>query len=296
MTNLVSTSQIDQLGNRLRGGVVSGADIRLLDAYRRSFLAAYETVVGMIRNDLSLEPTGRPAKSTSSIVEKLRRESIRLSQMQDIAGCRLIVPDVLAQDHVVEQLQALLSGARVVDRRLVPRFGYRAVHVIAGPNAMSVEIQIRSALQHLWAEQSEKLSDVVDPAIKYGGGEPALHKTLNNVSEIVVKFEDGERLLAMFRQRQIERQIELSPIIARAEDRKRQLIASTPTEDSRSRLDEFTRSIDAAQGLLSQDGDRVLTSQRALDRLRRVVGDLLRRIGDEIPKAIGDQGALPDPI
>ena len=33
-----------------------------------------------------------------------------------------------------------------------------------------IEVQIRTELQHLWAELSEKLADTIDPAIKYGGG------------------------------------------------------------------------------------------------------------------------------
>ena len=82
-------SQIDRLGDRLRKGDFGDGDLRDLDAYRRSFGQGYEEVVSRIRNALKLEPSGRPAKSTTSIVEKLRRETIRLSQMQDIAGCRL---------------------------------------------------------------------------------------------------------------------------------------------------------------------------------------------------------------
>ena len=61
---------------------------------RRSFAEAFEIVIGKIQNELALEPTERAEKSTPSIVEKLRRESIRLTQIQDIAGCRLIVPDI----------------------------------------------------------------------------------------------------------------------------------------------------------------------------------------------------------
>jgi (p)ppGpp synthase/HD superfamily hydrolase len=88
-----SKSKIDQLGDRLRKGAIDEDDLRLLDAYRRSFAESYEFVVDKIRQDLRLVPTGRPAKSTSSIIDKLDRESIRLSQIQDIAGCRIVVSD-----------------------------------------------------------------------------------------------------------------------------------------------------------------------------------------------------------
>jgi hypothetical protein len=78
-----SRSQIDRLGDRLRKDTYTDADLRLLDSYRRSFAEASEHVVNEIRNRLALEPTARPAKSTIAIAAKLRRQSIRLSQMQE---------------------------------------------------------------------------------------------------------------------------------------------------------------------------------------------------------------------
>ena len=73
----LSKTQIDRLGDRLKKGFPSDDDLRLLDEYRLSFGAAYNLVIRTIRDKLHLEPTGRPAKSTSSIAEKLLRESIR---------------------------------------------------------------------------------------------------------------------------------------------------------------------------------------------------------------------------
>src|SRR5205814_6139582 len=127
------------------------------DDYRRSFSEAYEFVVGAIRIKLAVEPTGRPAKSTTSISEKLLRESIRLTQVQDIAGCRLIVPEMADQDRLVASLKTLFESASVVDRREHPSHGYRAVHVVVKKSNKLVEIQVRTSLQHLWAELSEKL-------------------------------------------------------------------------------------------------------------------------------------------
>ena len=74
MSSEMSKSQIDRLGDRLKKGIISEDNLRLLDSYRRSFTEAYELVIGAIRTELALEPTGRPAKSTTSISEKLRRE------------------------------------------------------------------------------------------------------------------------------------------------------------------------------------------------------------------------------
>ena len=193
MAEKFTKTQIDRLGDRLRKGILIDQDLRALDEYRRSFGEAYEYVVRIIRERLKLEPTGRPAKSTGSIIEKLRRESIRLSQVQDIAGCRVVVPDVKEQDNVVSQLCSSFPGASVVDRRDNPSFGYRAIHVIPCVDGKLIEIQVRSSLQHLWAELSERISDVLDPGIKYGVGDPKILEILVTNSEWLRNVEDKER-------------------------------------------------------------------------------------------------------
>ena len=188
-----SKTQVDKLGNRLRKGNITEDDLRQLDAYRRSFAGPYEEVIAMIRSATGLDPTGRPAKSTSSITEKLRRdETMRLTQMQDIAGCRLVVQDVLAQNRVVERLLAALPRAAVIDRRKWPSGDYRAVHIIAAAQNKPIEIQVRTELQHLWAQLSEKLADVLDPAIKYGLGDPDNQVWLSQISLIIARCEDLE--------------------------------------------------------------------------------------------------------
>lgn len=196
LTTKLSKTQIDQLGDRLREGSPTEPDLRLLDEYRRSFGEAYETVVRTIREQLHLEPTGRPAKSTSSLIEKLHRESIRLSQVQDIAGCRVVVADVAEQELLIVSLCAVFPGASVVDRRANPSYGYRAVHVIARISGKSIEIQVRTPLQHLWAELSETLSDVHDPEIKYGGGPEMDRELLARASRSVATLEELEKNIA----------------------------------------------------------------------------------------------------
>src|SRR5262245_11018987 len=147
-----SKTQIDRLGDRLRRGVIEKSDLMLLDGYRRSFGAAYENVVQTIHDQLKLEPSGRQAKSTNSLIEKLKRERIRLTQVQDIAGCRVVVPDITKQDQVVDSLVSAFPKANVVNRREKPSYGYRAVHVIVEISGKMVEIQVRTRFQHIWAE------------------------------------------------------------------------------------------------------------------------------------------------
>ena len=100
---VLSNAQIDKLGERLKTGDPTESDLRELDEYRRSFVPVHDQVVATIRTTLKIEPTGRVPKSIPSIVAKLRRESVRLSQIQDIAGCRIVVADLEQQDEVVAQ-------------------------------------------------------------------------------------------------------------------------------------------------------------------------------------------------
>ncbi|MDX6612198.1 MAG: pyrophosphokinae [Blastocatellia bacterium] len=221
----MSKTQIDRLGDRLRKENIQEADLRLLDVYRRSFAEAYEDVVGRIRDQLALEPTGRPAKSTTSISDKLRRETIRLSQMQDIAGCRVIVPNIESQDKIVIQLKELFERSEVDDRRARPSHGYRAVHVIVDSGGKLIEIQVRTELQHAWAELSEKLSDVVDGAIKYGGGKKEVASLLASISDATLNLEtairsaDIDRMILEF-QRGTDLFNQLPKVIRRAKEEK----------------------------------------------------------------------------
>lgn len=189
----MSKTQIDKLGDRLRRGPVGESELTELSTYRDGFSEAYRNAVERVRDVLGYSPTGRPSKSTTAIVEKLRRESVRLSQMQDIAGMRLVVSSVLDQDEAVARIRDSFSDATVVDRRVNPSNGYRAVHIVVTIDGYPVEVQVRTELQHQWAEVSEKLADLVDPSVKYGGGPDWVIEHLRGNSELVGRVEEMER-------------------------------------------------------------------------------------------------------
>jgi putative GTP pyrophosphokinase len=183
----VSKSDLDRLGDRLRGGI-SPEDLTFLDTYRRGFRDAYDSVVGRVRAELGLQASGRPAKSTPAIVDKLRRSSMRLTQMQDIAGCRVVVPDIPAQDRVIARLEQMFD-VTIIDRRAKPSHGYRAVHVVVREVGLPVEVQVRTDLQHVWAELSEKLADAFGSQLKYGGGPEEIRNLLDDFSTLIGDFE-----------------------------------------------------------------------------------------------------------
>ncbi len=198
MAQETSKSHIDRLGKRLKLGKVED-DLHLLEQYRHSFRAAHEFVYRELREKLLLEPTKRRTKTTQSIVDKLLRGSIKLTQIQDIAGCRIVVKDIADQNKIVDQLRILFDNHKIKDRRENPSHGYRAVHVIVFVNGKAVEIQVRTELQHLWAEKSEKLADSFGQEVKYGGGEELVRKDLKVSSDNVKILEDVEVGLEVYR-------------------------------------------------------------------------------------------------
>src|SRR6185503_8934841 len=192
--SMLSKTQIDKLGKRLRDENPTDTDLLALEEFRLSFGAAYEEVVETIRTELGVETTGRPAKTTDSIVQKLRRGTLsNLSQMQDIAGCRITVPDVASQDAAVTAISGMFVRARIVDRRQDPSHGYRAVHIITPVLDRPVEIQIRTGLQHEWAQMSERYSDDFGIEVKYGGGPEIVKSFLSRLSEAIAAHEVSEK-------------------------------------------------------------------------------------------------------
>ena len=187
---LPSKSQIDRLGRRLAENPT--------DEDRRAYFDLREQhaedMVEIERRLHELFPeysvTAR-LKTLDTVVAKLQREHTRLSTMQDIAGCRVVIPMILEQDQAVSRIAEAIPTERVVDLRNEPHSGYRAVHVIARPRGdLAVEIQVRTQIQDLWAQVSEKASDRFGLDIKYGGGDETSRAYLRWLSLVGQRVEE----------------------------------------------------------------------------------------------------------
>ena len=176
-----SKGQIDRLGKRLSASVALD-DWELLLAYRESF---FETLLA-VNGDLGRlgvgESDGGRLKRPESIAGKLVRDSrMRLSRMQDIAGCRLIAKDKAEQDEICARVQTDFDIYRAYDIRANPHSGYRAVHIVVRRGDKFAEVQVRTESQREWARLSE-LAASKDIAAKYGGGAPAIRQALDELS------------------------------------------------------------------------------------------------------------------
>lgn len=125
-------------------------------------------------------------KRYRSIVNKLIRNSnMKLSQMQDIGGCRAVLRSVKQINDLVkvyEQKPTQSEFVRKYDYIAVPKpDGYRSVHLVykyrsvyanrASFDGLRIEIQIRSRLQHAWASAVETVSNFTGQALKSNIGQ-----------------------------------------------------------------------------------------------------------------------------
>jgi ppGpp synthetase/RelA/SpoT-type nucleotidyltranferase len=196
----LSGSQLDKLGDRLRAGPLTLADLQQLRRFVETLEPFAEETFTKIRTidlnrlALSLPPAviRRNVKTIKSVVAKLRRQSIGLRQMQDIVGCRIVVDDCIDQKRYLAELRALFPSAEIVDRTKLPQHGYRAIHIIVREGSKRFEIQLRTRLQDRWANIVEKIADSLGIEIKYGGGSESVQKALGELSDVITGFESLE--------------------------------------------------------------------------------------------------------
>lgn len=189
-----SRSAINNAGLVLRDHWQSAviADSVALDAafekawlYRSEFQLPLTKVVMGMRSFLNTE--GAPVvvaqrlKRMPTILDKLTRHpNMKLTYMQDIGGCRAILPgwDRQVMGRVLQRIERRKWDVKeVYDYIKAPKpSGYRGIHVVVMRDHRLVEIQLRSEAQHQWAETVERLGSRTGYNLKDGQGpEDLLH-------------------------------------------------------------------------------------------------------------------------
>src|SRR3989338_6000464 len=195
-----SKSQINWAGDILVSGENSSEDwnkaLEILDNWRA--IHKYPMHVFKIRLKRVSEDIDKRAlavqrlKRLPSILKKMQRKyhgnepTMNLSQMQDIAGCRVIMPNVELARRVYKEcyIRGDLKHKKVNEKDYInnPKDdGYRSIHLIYSYksdkkrkeeyNGLLTEIQIRSKLQHLWATAIETVDFFTKQAIKSNEGQ-----------------------------------------------------------------------------------------------------------------------------
>ncbi|HEU6445309.1 MAG TPA: RelA/SpoT domain-containing protein [Gaiellaceae bacterium] len=129
----------------------------------------------MIQTELGADPPrpGQRFKRMDRILPKLLRfPNMRLSQMEDIGGCRAVFKthsDVYAVAGRIRHRWG--SRIRLTDHIAEPKDdGYRSLHIVERRDGRLIEVQLRTERQHAWATAVEAAASVTGFNLKDGQG------------------------------------------------------------------------------------------------------------------------------
>ncbi|HYD26937.1 RelA/SpoT domain-containing protein [Brevundimonas sp.] len=207
-----SKREINAVGEKLRGFLpypYSDETVQIFRTVHELRLAHVEPM-RRARRELStaarkLSESGLTAgrlKRISSIRNKLRRTPLTLYDIQDIGGCRAIMPDM----DSVRALVGFYDGGssryqaarhwRYIDE---PKpSGYRSHHItlhvrdedgVSITTRRRIEVQLRTRLQHAWATAVEAVGLVNDQDLKAGRGCPRWLRLFTLMSSVIAAEE-----------------------------------------------------------------------------------------------------------
>lgn len=121
---------------------------------------------------------GQRFKRLDRMLEKIMRfPTMRLSQMEDIGGCRVVLESLDDMYAVAGRLRRRWPHSRLVDHVVEPKAdGYRGVHVVEKRDGRLIEVQLRTARQNDWAQAVEDALSLTGFNVKDGHGPEILRR------------------------------------------------------------------------------------------------------------------------
>jgi ppGpp synthetase/RelA/SpoT-type nucleotidyltranferase len=170
----------------------------LAQQWRRSLSYPLALVTPGVRNWVAQESgqmiVAQRLKRMPQIISKLRRfPTMRLSQMEDIAGCRAVLLDNGEVEAVGKRIERKWKVRYRSDYRQEgkPGTGYRGLHYVVIRRDRLVEIQLRTNRQHEWAEAVERTASRTGHDLKDGQGPPELVEYFRAASDVIWAQENG---------------------------------------------------------------------------------------------------------
>ena len=200
---VIRASHLDE--SKLLTGQQRDEALRVVRAYRDDHKLALVTANNGLRSclralDVEGEVTQR-LKRVPTIVDKLLRQpTMKLSQMHDIGGCRVVLGSAAEVEKVKSRFSRNSRTRNGKDDRIIdyverPRTsGYRAVHLRTVYCDRKVEVQLRTPGQHAWAVFVEELGGIFEHDLKSGLGPRSVLDWLCKLAEGNASEESGVAL------------------------------------------------------------------------------------------------------
>ncbi|WKE70456.1 RelA/SpoT domain-containing protein [Streptomyces sp. WP-1] len=180
----LSKSAVNRAGDVLRAWHSRGADLGEfeLDAHDSAFslLSTWRTAhsypLTKVTNGLRVMAdcpasgarVAQRLKRAPQIVNKLvRQPGMKLARMEDIGGCRAVLPSPRAVEAVAQRMRARWPIHRDRDYVAHPKdSGYRAIHFVTERDGKRIEVQLRTVGQQAWADAVEQFATAYELPLK----------------------------------------------------------------------------------------------------------------------------------
>ena len=206
-----SKNRVTRAGAAVRDGRETQEDLEVINAWRAAHKPVLNTFQALLRNRTRGTGTvvAQRHKRKQTIFDKLSRfPKMELHRMDDVAGCRLIFPDVRALGEFREALHK--ARFRHKRRNSPDKYdyikhpkatGYRGIHDVyeydvnsqVGQTAkgLLIEIQYRTAVQHAWATAVEVIGFITSSQPKFQQGDKRYETVMLYASEIIARANEG---------------------------------------------------------------------------------------------------------
>jgi len=254
----VSKGQINRSGQALAAKWPcprSDLDFAIVDKYRRSHADSLNFTYELLENTCKQVVgegyiTSQRLKRMPTILDKIKTGALEdLSSMQDLGGCRAILPDIQAVREVYAKLLDIAPisftgpAKGLKDYITTPKaVGYRSMHMVVIAEHIEddgakvtrpVEIQCRTRLMHLWATAVEAY-DLIN------GSKDRTKRALTPETPAANFFMWASAALC---------KIENSPAPANSSEDCAVIVNALRTEESRLILNKLESAADAAVGI-----------------------------------------------
>lgn len=197
---IVSKKELNRISKRIVENTDTIEDLQKLSDFRAEHSKIIKSFVWSLRsiiNNKKIKLSNRNRiiisqrlKRLPSIIGKLKRfPELRLSRIQDLAGARIILPNIKDTEEVANYLKNKVYKQKDKNNFLFVREknyilepkedGYRSIHQIfkyqgkkeSQLEGYQIELQIRTRLQHQWATSVEIIDSIKQQSLKTGGGD-----------------------------------------------------------------------------------------------------------------------------
>lgn len=208
-----SKTRVNAAGEAVRTNRATSEDLQIIEEWRAAHSSVINTFQALLRNrakDFGAKVIQRHKRKTTIFDKLLRQPGMDLARMDDVAGCRVICPDIEAvyairgSMHSARFDHVLKSNVDKYDYIKNPKLdGYRGIHDVYEYDVSShegkhlrglrIEIQYRTEIQNAWSTTNEIIAHITKGASepKFHRGDPRYVEAMAMASEILARSFEG---------------------------------------------------------------------------------------------------------